>query len=212
MQNLKIGDLAPSRGDKQSDEQLLRTVDFAVYVFEIPADNISALDDIWPMLSTKPLQFNDYDSFGANLFSVGFGRVQTWDKIAALLRAAEAREIRTVSLLLPVGQVDDFGVTRLRRKQDIFYISRGGSTEGATVGPGVLSLRIKTKKITGSRGVCKVELLPVLPSPTISSIPQSAIRTRSGNLLFTSCGFKLKMSPGDFFFLGPVGLNVLSRL
>ncbi len=202
-QHIKIGDIAPSHSNKQPGGQLLKTISFDVYIFEIPAENISALDDIWQVLHTKQLQFNDYDAFAANSFSAGFGQIRMWNEAANLLRAGGAKKVKTVSLLLADGQADDLPIARLYRKQTIFYVSTDNSIEGATVGPGELALRIKAENIPGSRGVYNVNAQPVFPSPIRSAIPQLAAREKSGEFLFTSAGFGLKMSPGDFVFLGP---------
>lgn len=202
-EQVKIGDLAPSHGAKRSGDQSLKTINFNVYTFEIPAENISALDDVWQMLYTRPLRFNDYDAFCANSFSAGFGQIQMWNKIAVLLRDAGAKKMPTISLLLSDGQADDLTIARLYREQPIFYISTSGSMEGATIGPGKLALRIKAKKIPGLRGVCNVQVHPVFSPPISSSIPQLAARAKAGELLFTCADFGLKMGPGDLFLLGP---------
>ena len=202
--HVKIGDIAPSHTNEQPGGQLLETINFGVYIFEIPAENISALDGVRQILYTKPLKFNDYESFSANSFSAGFGQIQMWNKIRNLLLAAGGKKVKTVSLLLSGGQADDLLIARLYKKQTIFYVSTDGSMEGVTIGPGELALRIKAEKIPGSRGVYNVNAEPVFPSPTRSAIPQLAAREKSGEFLFTSAGFGLKMSPGDFVFLGPV--------
>jgi len=202
-ESTKIGDLAPSRSGKRPDDQLLKTINFDIYIFEIPAENIGALDDVWQMLSTKPMRYSDYDAFVANSFLVGFGKIQMWNKIGDLLRAGGAEKVKTVSLLLSDGQADDLDIVRLHDKQTIFYISRAGSMEGATVGRGTLALRIKAKKIPGFRRVCSVEVQPAFSPPAGRSVVQLAGREKTGDLLFTAAGFKLKMSPGDFLFLGP---------
>lgn len=202
-EQVKITDIAPAHNGKQPDSQLLKTINFNVYIFEMPAENISTLNDVWQMLYTKPLRFNDYDAFVANSFSVGFGEAQMWDKIADLLRAAGAKQVKTVSLLLLDGQASDLAIAGLGNKQTIFYISTDGSMEGATIGPGNLALRIKAEKIPGLRGVCNVDVQPVFSLPVRSSIPQLAAREKLGEFLFDAAGFRLKMSPGNFVFLGP---------
>jgi len=202
-QQVKISDLAPSADAKQPAGQLLKTINLDVYTFEMPAENIGELDDVWQILYTKPLKFNDYDAFCANSFLVGFGQLQMWNKIANILRDAGGKRMETVSLLLPDGQSNDFTIARLDNEQTIFYSSTTGSMEGVTIGPGKLALRIEVEKIPGSRGVCKVNAQPVFPSPIRSQVPQLAARAKSAESLFTSAGFGLKMSPGDFVFLGP---------
>lgn len=202
-EQVKLGDLAPSSDAKHPPGQLLKTINLNIYVFEMPAENINALNDVWQELYTKPLQFNNYDAFCANSFLVGFGQIQMWNKIANILRNAGGKKIETVSLLLPDGETNDFTIARLDKEQTIFYISSTGSMEGTTVGPGRLALRIKVERIPGSRGVCQVSAQPVFPSPITSPIPQLAARAKSAEFLFTSAGFSLKMSPGDFVLLGP---------
>ncbi len=202
-QQLKIGDLAPSHSGKRPGGQLLKTINFNVYVFEMPEEKISALDDIWQMLHRKPLQFNDYDAFGANSFLAGFGQAQMWNKIRDLLLAADGKGTERVSLLLRDGQANGLPIARLDNEQTVFYISSSGSMEGVTIGPGELSLRIKAEKIPGSRGVCKMSAVPVFSPPIRGSIPELVYRAKAGEFPFSSCGFGLKMSPGDLVVLGP---------
>jgi len=202
-QQLKIGDLAPSHSGKRPGSQLLKTINFNVYAFEIPAENISALDDIWRMLYPKPLQYNNHDAFKANSFLAGFGQVQMWNKIRDLLLAADGKGTDRISLLLPDGQANDLPIARLDKEQTISYISASGSMEGVTAGPGMVALRLKAEKIPGSRGVCKMSAMPVFSLPIRSSIPELVYRAKAGEFLFSSVGFGLKMSPGDLVVLGP---------
>jgi hypothetical protein len=200
---LKIGDLAPSHSGKGPDGQLLKTINFNIYIFEIPAENISALDDVWQMLYPKPLRYNNYDAFKANSFLVGFGQAQMWSKIIDLLLAADGKGTKRVSLLLPDGRANDLPIARLDKEQTISYISSGGSMERATVGPGMVALRLKAVKIPGSKGVCQVSILPVFSPPTRGPIPELVYRAKAGEFPFSSVGFGLKMSPGELVVLGP---------
>jgi len=202
-EQVKIGDIVPTTGTRGQDAHLLKTINFNVYVFELPADNISVLDGIWPMLYTKPLQFNDYEAFSANSFLVGFGQLPMWNRIRGLLLSGGAEKTETVSLLLTDGQHRDYSVSRLESEQTVFYIPSGGTMEGATIGPGKIALRITTEKDPTSRGVCDVNFLPVFTPLLSSAIPQLAARAKLKEFLFTPVGFGLKMSPGDFVFLWP---------
>lgn len=193
-ERMKITDLEPPNKEQGGIEPL-KTIDFDIIVFEIPAENIKAFDGIWGMLYTQPLRFNDRDAFKANLFLAGFGQIEMLRRIDSLLQAADAKKAERTSLFLQDGQADDVMVARLPREQTVFYISTGDSTEGATLGPGVLVLRIKADKITGSRGVCSVSIQPVFVSGL-------ALNRRTDEFSFARCGFELKMSPQDFVFLG----------
>jgi hypothetical protein len=202
-EQIKIGDLAPSYSGKQPDGQSLKTINFNVFAFEIPAENISALDDIWRMLYPQPLQYNNYNAFKANSFLVGSGHAQMWSKITDLLLAAGGKGAKRVSLLLPNGRANDLPIARLDNEQTVFYISTGGSMDGVSIGPGMVGLRIKAEKIPGSKGVCQVSALPVFSPPIRGAIPQLLYRAKASEFLFTSAGFGLKMSPGDLVVLGP---------
>lgn len=201
-ERLKIGDLAASDSGKGPGGQALKTINFNVYIFEMPAGNVSVLDDIRRVLYAEPVRYKDYDAFAANLFSAGFGQGPMWDEVVSLLDGG-GRKARTVSLLLPDGQANDVAVARLRGEQTIFYVSSGGSMDGETVGPGRLALRIRAKKIPGLKGLCNVSVCPVFTVLMAGSIPQLAARAKSGEFVFSSAGFELKMSAGDFLFLGP---------
>jgi hypothetical protein len=200
---VKITDLAPIDNNKQAEVKRLKTLNFRLYIFEIPSEDISILEEVWPKLYTQPLRFNDAGAFSGNLFIAGFGQVPMWGIIADLLRSVDGIQAGTVSLLLPDGQSNDVAVAILGSEQTIFYISKNVLMKKVKLGPGQIGMRIQAEKIAGSRGVCKVNVLPVFSPPRRISIPLLASREKSGEFLFTSAGFNLKMSPGDFILFGP---------
>jgi len=212
----KIGDLAPAGGAKKLDEQLLKTANFKVYVFEMPAENISALNDVWQMLRSsstaesrqmgpvysKRLQFDNHNAFSANYFAADCGQIQV-QNIIDLMHTAGGKTVETVSLLLSDGQAQTIDITRLNSEQTVFYASAEGSMEGATVGPGLIALQIKADKIPGSKYVCDVGAQPVFLPPMVSPIQELADHAKTKEFFFTCCRFRLRMSPGDFILLGP---------
>jgi len=215
-EQVKITDLAPIDKNTQPDTQRLKTINFKVYIFEIPADEISTMDKVWPMLYTQPLRFNNPDAFNENSFKVGFGQIPMWSRVANSLQSVDGIQAGTVSLLIPDRQSNDFTIAELGREQTVFYISDKGTMEGAKFGRGRLGLRVQAEKIPGSRGVCKVNVLPVFSSPKKNPIPLLSARGKKGEFLFESAGFRLNISPGDFILLGPKkydsGHNTLSSL
>jgi hypothetical protein len=202
-EQVKIGDIAPSGDANRSIAQMLKTINFSVHIFEIPADKIDALEDVWYTLYTGPLRFNNYDAFRANSFSLGFGQVQMWNRIQNILYAANGQKIVTVSLLLSDGEYNDLIVTGLDTERTIYYTAADGSKQGASVGPGVIALRLKAQKIAGLKDVCTLIAYPVFSLPTGSAIPQLSARAEQREFLFSSAAFGLRMSPGDFVVLGP---------
>ncbi|UCF42824.1 MAG: hypothetical protein JSV99_09580 [Planctomycetota bacterium] len=199
----KITDLAPATDAKDATGKLLKTINFNIFIFDIPAEKTSTLDGIWQVLYRKPLQFKDYDAFAANSFAVGFGQLDMWNTIADMLRDAGGERAEKISVLLTDDRPDDIVIGRLGRRRTIFHTPKSGSTEATTAGPGKIALRIKAQKIPGQRGVCNVDVVPVFSPPISTSIPQLADREKAGEIVFTSCRLRAKMSPGDFVLLGP---------
>lgn len=206
-ESVKITDLASSNGVEQVNGQRLKTINFNVYIFEIPSDNIGTLQEIWPMVYSEPLQFNNFEAFSGNSFLAGFGQIPMWGRVADLLRSADAIQVGTVSLLLPDGQSNDVAVAVLKKEQAIFYFSEKRSMNKAKFEPGKFGLRIQAEKISGSRGVCAVSILPVFSPLKQSSLPLFSRREKPDDILFTATGFSLKMSPGDFVLVGPDKYN-----
>lgn len=202
-EQVKVSDIAPSQNGNRPSIQLLKTINFDVHIFEIPAENVSELDDLWWMLYTEPLRFNNYNAFSSNSFIVRFGQIQMWNKTLNLLVEAGGQKVATISLLLSDGQANELAITGLNNKQIVSYISTDGSKRKATIGPGTLALRIKAEKIPGSRGACKFTAYPAFTLPIGSPIPELAARTKLREFPFSSAAFSLTMGPGDLIILGP---------
>ncbi len=202
-EQVKISDIAPSASSEQSESQFLKAINFDVHIFEIPAENINKLDDIWKILYVQPLRFRDYKAFRANSFFVRFGQAPMWNPMLDLLRAADGQKVVTVKLLLADSQTSDVVVARLNTKQEVLYISSGGLTDKTTIGPGILSLRVRAKKASGSRDMCSIIAEPTFSVPINGSVPDLAERARRHEFIFDPLAFGLKMSPGDFVLLGP---------
>jgi hypothetical protein len=120
-----------------------------------------------------------------------------------MLYGADGQKVVTVSLLLSDGADQDLIVTGLDRQQTINYTGVNGSKEAATIGPGIIALRMKAEKIAGSRDVCTLVAYPVFALPAASAVPQLSVRAKRREFLFPSAAFGLKMGPGDFVVLGP---------
>ncbi len=202
-EQVKIGDIAPSVGNKQASPQFLKTINFDVHTFEIPAENIDKLDDIWKTLYIQPLRFRDYKAFRANSFVVRFGQTLMLNNMLDLLRNADGQKIVTIKLLIADGQASNVVVAELNTKREILYISSGGLTDKTTVGPGILFLRIRAGKTAGSRDMCNVIAEPAFSLPIRSPIPDLSKLAQRHEFIFAPVAFGLKMSPGDFVLLGP---------
>lgn len=202
-EQVKISDIAPSDSNKQTGPKFLNTINFDVHIFEIPAENINKLDDIWKILYSQPLRFRDYKAFQANSFVVRFGQTPELNQMLDLLHAADGQKVITVKLLSADSQANDVIATRLNSQQDVLYVSRDGLTDKANVGPGLLCLRVRAQKTPGSRDMCSIIAEPAFSLLTSSPIPALAKRARRHEFIFAPLAFGLKMSPGDFILLGP---------
>jgi len=203
-EKIKIGDLAPRQGGKPPAARLIKTINFDLHIFEIPAENIDKLDDTRKNLYTRPLRFNSLHAFGANSFSVHFGQIRMLDEIYNLLLAANSKIIAKVSLMLADGLPESIAITGLDGPRTISFTSTYGSRESANIGPGILTLRLKAQTIPGSRGVCNVTAYPVFSPPIRrAAIPLLDARTKMREFPFSAAAFALKMGTGDFVLLGP---------
>jgi len=202
-----IEDLAPAHRNKETDTQSPKVMNFDVHIFEVPAENITKLNNVWPMLAINRLRFSNYDAFIANSFRVGFGRINTWRSIQDMLTIVGSQKILTVSIVLADGQSEDLTVIGLGTKRTISFISGKSSLHKAVIGLGTIALRIKATGSSGVPNVCKLVAYPVYTVPVKTNIPILADHTKEREFAFSPAAFGLKMNTGDFVLLGPAEYN-----
>jgi hypothetical protein len=206
-EQVKITDLVSSDGSEQVNGQQLKTINFNVYIYEIPSDNIGTLEEIWPMIYSEPLKFNNFEAFSGNSFVAGFGQIPMWRRIADLLRSADGMQVGRVSLLLHDGRFNNISVAVLKKEKAIFYFSEKRSMNKAKFEPGQFGLRILADKIAGSRDACAVSVLPIYSPLRRGFLPPLSRRENQEDILFAATSFSLEMSPGDFVLVGPEKYN-----
>ena len=200
----KITDLHASGSDNESPKNVIKPMNFDVYILEIPAENMNVFNDLWPVLNHNRIKFSSYSAFMWNSFSVGSGKQEMWGQVSALLAKAGVKKKETVSMVLLDSQVDELALIRIHNAKTVYYVTSSGLTQAAVVGPGTMNLRITAEKIPGSRGVCKVKVEPVFLTSMSVKSGKSTLYEETGRFAFKSCRFELsKVSPGDFFVLGP---------
>lgn len=202
-EQVKIGDIAPVRGNQQPGVGALQAIHFDIHAFEIPEENVEKLDDVWRILGTRPLRFNSYLAFRANSFAVRFGQVHMWNQIHDSLLAAGGHKVLTASAVSGDDQANDFAITGLTGKRAVSYIAGDGLRHKVSIGPGVVALRLKTKRVPASTGLCQLTAYPVFTIGRSSPIPQLEARAKSREFQFASAAFGLKMGRGDLVVLGP---------
>jgi hypothetical protein len=202
--NIKINDLAPETRNGPQTNRQLKTINFDLHIFEIPADNINKINEIRRTLDIRPLRFNSRLAFSANNFSVYYGRLQEWNTISDLLIEAGGERRSRTTVLLPDGQSEDITITGFDYPMSVYYVSSQGlNKEGANIGPGLLVMRIKAGDVSSLNDAANVTIYPVFKVPVGSNIPQIDAMQKTREFPFTAAAFGLYMSPGDFIILSP---------
>ncbi len=200
---IKLAELAPPPSDRLAQPRFLGTVNMEVHVMELPADNVDQLEDLWQVLSAKPLRVTSYNAFSDNSFRVRAGRTQAWKQIEALLVAADGQKVSTTSLTVPDNDTIDFPIAHLPVARQIAFVGTNLMKQVANVGPGMLTLRLRAEPIPWARGVRKMIAYPVYTLPVTSTIQEFREKTEQHEFYFASAAFALQMGPGDLVVLGP---------
>lgn len=202
-EKIKIGDLAAKSPDERPQAKFLSTARFDIYVMDVPADNVEKLDDLWQVLSAKPIRMNSYSAFTENTFRVRFGRIEMLKEIERLLIEAGGQEAGRTSLVVTDNEATDLPVVSMLRPSSISFVAIDLSWKKADVGPGMLALRLRTEPVPGARGVRKIVAYPVHTPAMNSTIPELNAKTRDFEFYFSSAAFAAQMGPGDLVVLGP---------
>jgi len=199
----KIYDLIPSpSGSAQPLQQGLIELD--THIFELPATNLPLLAGLWnSVLSDSPLKYRSAKAFKASGFVAAAGTLKMWDEIDPILRAAESRKARTVSLLLFKTQSNYVSVASVEDERTFFYAASDGKAAGLSLSNGLAAFRIKVQGIPDTSDAVRMSLKPVFRSSLASRIKKLATRTSYEDIVFDSIGLEMQMSPGQFILLGP---------
>jgi hypothetical protein len=204
-EGIKIGELTPT--GRRIQPQILRTININVVTYELPAENVRSMDDIWAMLNPGTLRYTDSNGFTANRLRAATGEFSSFGKIDGMLKAIKAKKLSTTELLIPDGQSETLDIGRLTRKTTISYIGPQAAIKNTEAGPGNLGLLISARKIINERGMVSVQVLPVISTPTEGLTPALASRLKAEDIRFYSAGFGLNMKPGSIVVLGPSQFN-----
>lgn len=201
--NTSIKDLGPENPNGIPQKTVLKTINLDLHIFEIPADNISELDEIRRVLGTRSLQFINPVAFRANSFSVYSGQGQTRNTILDQLTIAGAQTLTQIAIMLPDGQAEDTIIKEIIQPQVVYFTSTQGIRETVHIEPGIIALRIKVENPAILNGTCNVTACPVFTLLKGNTIPELNQRLRLRDFAFDAAAFRLNMKPGDFVFLAP---------
>ncbi len=207
---IKIGDLKPVYKDGSTGNNILKAINIDFHVLEIPEENFSKLDEIRRTLSIRPIKFNNYLAFSANLFSVYYGRNQTRGTVYDLLQIAGAQHVGNQAIILVDGESTDIPIQQLPQTQAVYFSNLNGELEAARIGPGYLAMHIKVEKSTtlddyGRVTICTL-FSPMTTNTLRDKLPEEyklLDKVQDFSFNFTSTVMQLDMTPGDFIFLAP---------
>lgn len=202
-EQVKIGQLAAQTPDASRQAKFLATVNIDIYALDLPAENIGKLEDIWQLLTAKPIQTNSYSAFSGNSFRVRLGRTTMWDEIRDLLASAGAQDAGTMSQVIGNDEPADVPIASVPQDTTISFVGTNLSQQSVQVGPGLLVLRLREQAIPGARGVRKIIAYPVHTLPLTSTIPKLEAQARRREFYFASAAFAAQMTPGDLLVLAP---------
>jgi hypothetical protein len=206
---IKIGDLAST--GRRIQPKVLHTTNIEVICYELPADNIASLEGVWKMLNPGTLRYNEPNSFAANGLRAAMGKFTEFQKLTAMLNAANAIKQPTTSLLMADNQPELVGISRIPNKTSISYIGRQGTIRQTETGPGSAGLQIFARQIidltvpAGSEKsqMASIHVVPAILASTEGAAPAIADRLKEHDLRIYSAGFSVIMKPGEFILLGP---------
>jgi len=201
--DVNIGDLRTLESEKRPGKSSLRTANFDVHIYELPADKLGKLDDVWDGLHSRGLTFYNYRAFAGNLFRLGMGRQFSWSRLDDLIKDIGGKRMAIISMLLPDGRSDDLRLTGLDRPEEISFIDRSLLRDKVLIGPGIVNLRLTGSQVPGLRGVCQIVGYPAFTVPMASATGPMAELAKQQEVEFKAAGFGLKISPDEFIVLGP---------
>jgi len=202
-EDVKIGELTPPTADRLPNAQLLGTIAIDAQLYELPADNLDHMEDIWRILSPTAIRMTSYNAFAANTFRIRFGRQEMLEPVKTLLTDADALHLGTMSLVVTDNDLTDLPIIESPARRQITFVGTTLRKESVSVGPGVLSLRFKAEPIPGGRGVRKIVACPVYGLPLRHAVEPLQAKARQREFYFGAAAFALPMSPGDLVVLAP---------
>jgi hypothetical protein len=201
-ESIKIGDIAPKAGAARKP-QFLTTAAIDVHTFDLPAENVGKLDDLWEILSTKSIWMTSYNAFRQNSFRVRSGRIEAWQRIADLLTKAGAQRIGTSTLMVNDTDPTDWSIMSSPSPGTISFADESLLRQEVNLGAGRLVLRLRTEPIPGVRGVRRLIAYPAHSLPVSSGIPELQAQIKQNEFTFSAAAFAAQMGPGDLLVLAP---------
>jgi hypothetical protein len=208
---LKMSDLAPL------DQSFLSVqCVFSVILYRIAPDKIQMIPDTLSMLSRKSLIFSDAEGFSANGFWAGSGIQPHGPEVVAALTKLGAERIGIKKLLLFEDYPEEITGFPVEPGQSVFYFQGDGMIAGKRVPGGRLSLVLRGKPDTPSKGFALLQIDCLFQPAMMAGIPSQTRAALFESIFFREVRLQTTLTEGDFVVLTAAKIeqesNMLSRL
>ena len=201
----KIGELGVINPPQNRPSSLVAQIKLEVQAFEIPAENVSELDEMWRPLTSKGLRFKNHAAFRANGFRVGKGRAHDLSWVVGKLREAQGQRIDTITLMLTDDLEDDIRIRPVSTPRSLTFTTMDGSRQDTTVNAGVFCWRVKAKKLGPPGTIAQFTAYPFFKIPVPEAIEELAELARSRQIAFLAAAFTTRLTARNLIVLGPEG-------
>ncbi|HPY77752.1 MAG TPA: hypothetical protein PLQ45_07930 [Anaerohalosphaeraceae bacterium] len=190
---LKLSDLAPS------DQSFLSVqCVFSVIFYRLTLDKLPQIPDTLSMLNRKTLIFADPEGFAANGFWAASGLQPYGSEVVAALGQLGAERIGIKKLFLFEDYPEEIVGFPVEMGQSVFYFQRDGMIAGKRVPGGRLSLSLRGKPDTPSKGFALLQIDTVFQPTMRRGIPSQTKTSLYENIYFREGRLQTTLAEGDF--------------
>jgi hypothetical protein len=140
--------------------------------------------------------------FKKNFFKAGTGRENPWRKFTQIYNRQNGKVKSTLTYLVGFDQREYITAAYVNSVKNIFYNGTNGQVKGVTIQPGKLALQFTPTQIPGTKGFCRLNIVPVSISARSSDYLPDELKNNE-KIIFNSAGFNIEISEGDFILIGP---------
>lgn len=198
MEGIKIEDLRA-----KDMPPMPSSINIRIYTFEADAEDTLYMQSAFAELTVNPLKFRNRRAFNDNGFCVGFGRGRQWDKVAVKLEEIGAAKVMTNSVMIFDRKPYDIQVTGMPQGDEVSYYNNENNPAEAELEKGRFAFRITATRIAELADLADVKFETVFLPVEDRYIQRLVGRDTDNAVEFSSNTFRVKMSTGDFLFVGP---------
>jgi hypothetical protein len=176
------------------------TVDLLVYLFRVPADKLTDINEQISETNELSVKYTDSAAFSANGLVCCAGDRNSWQKIAPLLAKLQQRVKKHINIIKNIP--DDIIISESAKPVSVTY-RWDSATAGIGFDAGRMVLRIKVEPLLGLRQACRLEITPIYITGAARKTKKQIISSNNYEFAFESAGASARLGPGQFILLAP---------